>query len=290
MNDDAREPGVEIIDEVDLVQAHEPLDEVAYRLWRKAVRFGTWDPAAIDLQADRAHYLALERPLQLYLERFLAAFYNAEENVARVFTPWIVAGGTVWQQAYLSTHLVEEFKHVDFFQRYFQEVLRKERGPALANPVHDTLVERGRRLMESLERDDPATQTLRRVEAVTHYMAIIEGIQATAGYRIFLDVFAKKGLLPGLAEGFRNIQRDEGRHVSFGLQVLRHFAHRDARYAERIQAMFAEYLPLIRQRYGQTIVDGDAQYPPPAEERGLERVMELYHRRLADIFPEGKVA
>jgi hypothetical protein len=59
------------------------LDQVAHRLWRKALRFGTWDPAAIDLSRDRRDLERLTEDRRAYLERFCAAFRNAEENVAR---------------------------------------------------------------------------------------------------------------------------------------------------------------------------------------------------------------
>ncbi|MGH7707060.1 MAG: ribonucleotide-diphosphate reductase subunit beta, partial [Vulcanimicrobiaceae bacterium] len=233
---------VDAVDDVDLVAAEDPLDDVAYRLYRKAVRFGTWDPAAVDLSGERERYLEMEPRLRHYLERFCAAFHNAEENVARVFGPWVMAGRTTWQQAFLSTQLIEEFKHMDFFERYFEAVFGHMRyNVALANPVHDALDQRGAKLIESLNHDDDERE-LRLVEATTHYQGIIEGVQATTGYLIFLDVFARRGYLPGLSEGFRNIQRDEGRHVSFGLQLLRHYAHKDTRFARRIREMYEEYL------------------------------------------------
>ncbi len=275
---------VEAVDDVEVAAPEDPLDSVAYRLWRKAVRFGTWDPAAIDLAPDREHYARLDETRRAYLERFCAAFHNAEENVARLFCPWIMSVPPVWQQAFLGTQLVEEYKHTDFFVRYFDEVFGHRRfGTALANPVHETLAERGRRLLASLVEEDGDREMLL-VEAVTHYQGIIEGVQATTGYHIFLDVFARKGLLPGLSEGFRNIQMDEGRHVSFGLSLLRHYAHRDPGYGRRIREMFEEYLPLIRVRYGQTMVVDGREYGPPPEERGVEKLMRFYTRRLADIF------
>jgi ribonucleoside-diphosphate reductase beta chain len=274
---------VEVVDEVFLSAAEDPLDEVAYRLYRKAIKYGTWDPAAIDLSADIEQVEKLDAPTRTYLERFCAAFHNAEENVARVFCPWIMAAPTLWQQAFLSTQLVEEFKHTDFFERYFDEVFRhRNYQTALRNPVHDTLRDRGTRLLAGLSDSEDAT--MRFVEGVTHYQGIIEGVQANTGYHIFLSVFARKGILPGLSEGFRNIQRDEGRHVSFGLQILRYYAHKDERYAKRIREMYEEYLPLIRVRYGQKFVVDGVEYDPPAEERGVDRLMALYQRRLHDIF------
>ncbi len=275
---------VEEVDEVEVGPADEALDAAAYKLWRKAVKTGTWDPAEIDLSEDREHYESLDEPLRVYLERFCSAFYNAEENVALVFCPWIMSAEGMWQQAFLSTQLVEEFKHTDFFDRYFRQVFGEEkRQEALANPVHDTLEERGDELLKSLN-DANGERDMRFVEGITHYQGIIEGVQANTGYQIFLNVFARKGILPGLSEGFRQIQRDEGRHVSFGLQVLRNYAHRDERYARRIRAMYEEYLPHIRRRYGQKMTVGGREYDPPADENGLERLMALYERRMRDIF------
>ncbi|MCL6593167.1 MAG: R2-like ligand-binding oxidase [Alicyclobacillus sp.] len=260
------------------------LEQAAYKMWRKAIAYGTWDPARIDLSQDRADYLQLPRHLQVYLESFCGAFYNAEENVARLFCPWVMSLPGTWPQAYLSTQLVEEFKHTDFFLRYFREVFQCEQPQrALANPVHQSLAQRADRLLQGLLTDSPEIDRLR-VEAFTHYQGIIEGVQANTGYQIFLAVFASKGLLPGLAEGFRNIQRDEGRHVGFGLRVLRHYAHAHPSLGERIREVYAEYLPLIRTRYGQAVVVDGLEYPPPPEERGVERLLRMYERRLQDIF------
>ena len=276
---------VEEIDEVEVGPVEEALDEAAYKLWRKAIKTGTWDPVEIDLSEDREQYEQLDEPTRIYLERFCSAFYTAEENVALLFCPWIMAASGLWQQAFLSTQLVEEFKHTDFFERYFKEVFGEEkRQEALANPVHDTLQERGERLVSSLNGANEGERTMRFVEGVTHYQGIIEGVQANTGYQIFLNVFARKGLMPGLSEGFKQIQRDEGRHVSFGLQVLRNYAHQDERYANRIREMYEEYLPFIRQRYGQKMKVDGREYGPPHDERGLERLMGLYERRMQDIF------
>lgn len=59
---------------------NESLDVIATRLWRRAVRSGTWDPAQIDFTEDRQHFAALDENLRLYLEAFAAAFFNAESH------------------------------------------------------------------------------------------------------------------------------------------------------------------------------------------------------------------
>jgi ribonucleoside-diphosphate reductase beta chain len=277
---------LEIIDEIELGPIDEELDAAGYRLWRKAVHSGTWDPAKVDFSRDRADYEAMDARMRTYLERFCAAFYNAEENVARIFGPWVMAAPTTWQSAFLSTQMVEEYKHADLFQRFFDEVIGHAPAAALANPVHDTVEARGDKLLQALQSgltvDDMELRRLW-VEAVTHYQGIIEGVQANAGYQIFRHVF--RGLMPGLTEGFQNIQRDEGRHVGFGLQVLRTYAREDPALGGRIRELYDEYLPFIRNRYGQRFTGDDGvEYDPPEEERGLERLMALYQRRMSDIF------
>ena len=273
-----------IIDEVDLEAQGDDLDTLALAMYQKAVRLGTWQPAAIDLSRDKPDVEGLDERHRASLERFAAAFYNAEENVAKLFGPWVMAAPTIWMQAFFSTQLLEEFKHVEFFHRYFGEVFgHRNVKTALANPVHDTLKDRSRRILETLDADEE-TRTLALLEGVTHYMCVIEGVQAMTGYGIFHDVFTRKGLVPGLSEGYKLIRQDEGRHVGFGLRLLRHYARRDPRYAGRIREILEEYLPLIRARYGQTMQVNGRTYAPPEEEQGVQRLMTLYNRRLQDIF------
>lgn len=265
---------------------NESLDVIATRLWRRAVRSGTWDPAQIDFTEDRQHFAALDENLRLYLEAFAAAFFNAEASVARVFGPWVMAAPTFAQQAFLSTQLFEEYKHTDFFDIAFAEIFGRPPRASLANPVHDPLPARGDELI-SLLHENTLERDLAWVRAVAHYQGVIEGVQANAGYQIFRRVFADKNLFPGLARGYANIQRDEGRHVGFGLAVLRHYAAADPRLAEAILEVFEGFLPMIRGRYGQSIVvDGRTVQPPP-EENGPEQLLELYNRRMRDIFGPG---
>ncbi len=72
--------------------------------------------------------------------------------------------------------------------------------------------------------------------------------------------------------------------MGFGLRFLRHHARKDPRYARRIREIMEEYLPLIRVRYGQKMQVNGRVYDAPEEERGVERLMRLYQRRLQDIF------
>ncbi|MCQ6267377.1 R2-like ligand-binding oxidase [Fictibacillus sp. WQ 8-8] len=257
-------------------------DEVAWNLYRKAIRFGTWDPAEIDLTHDRDDFEALDQDLKDYLIHFCTGFLDAEENVALKFCPWIMLGASTQQQAFLSTQLLEEFKHTEFFLRYFEEVLGIKRLHGVQNLVQQKLDERGKMMLNALEGSIEEREAAL-VEGLTHYQGIIEGVQAMAGYDVFEDVYGSKGLLPGLKEGFKRIKEDEGRHVGFGLRMLKLLA-RNEKHANRIREIYSEYLPYILIRYDQPVVVGGREVPTPVEVNGRQRVTKLFERRLKDIF------
>ncbi|SFJ81707.1 R2-like ligand-binding oxidase [Thermoflavimicrobium dichotomicum] len=257
-------------------------DEVAWDLYRKAIRFGTWDPAAIDLSQDKKDFESLDEDLKGYLIHFCTGFLDAEENVALKFCPWIMLGSSTEQQAFLSTQLLEEFKHTEFFMRYFKEVLGRERISGVKNIVQQKLDERAKKMLAALEQG-PEEREAALVEGLTHYQGIIEGVQAMTGYDVYEAVFGSKGLLPGLGEAFTRIKQDEGRHVGFGLRMLKLFA-RKPEHAKRIRELYDEYLPHILIRYDQPVIVDGQEYPTPPEVRGRERLTKMFERRLKDIF------
>ena len=57
------------------------------------------------------------------------------------------------------------------------------------------------------------------------------------------DYCEKQGILPGFLEGFRNISRDEHRHVAYGTWFLREKAA-DPALRARIGARLAELIPV----------------------------------------------
>ncbi|PLT35386.1 R2-like ligand-binding oxidase [Bacillus sp. V5-8f] len=256
--------------------------EVAWNLYRKAIKFGTWDPAAIDLTQDKKDFESLDQDLKDYLIHFCTGFLDAEENVALKFCPWIMLGSTTEEQAFLSTQLLEEFKHTEFFMRYFSEVLGRERISGVKNLVQQKLDDRARQMLDALEAG-PEEREAALVEGLTHYQGIIEGVQAMSGYDVFEAVYGSKGLFPGLAEGFARIKEDEGRHVGFGLRMLKLLA-RNPKHAERIRAIYDEYLPFILIRYDQQVIVDGREVSTPPEVRGRERLTKLFDRRLKDIF------
>ena len=82
-----------------------------------------------------------------------------------------------------------------------------------------------------------------KVEFVTNYHMVIEGTLALTGQHFMLDYYEKNDLLPGFAEGFGNIARDEHRHVAYGTWFLQQKCGEE-RYRERVQQTLNDLLPL----------------------------------------------
>jgi ribonucleoside-diphosphate reductase beta chain len=82
-----------------------------------------------------------------------------------------------------------------------------------------------------------------KVEFVTTYHMVIEGTLALTGQHFMLDYYENNELLPGFAEGFANIARDEHRHVAYGTWFLQQKCAEE-RYRVRVQQTLNELLPL----------------------------------------------
>jgi ribonucleoside-diphosphate reductase beta chain len=153
---------------------------------------------------------------------------------------------------FLSTQVADEARHVRFFDRFYSEVgvlesdslpARLEETSKHLNPAFGELFDGmlGSRV-DKLAADPTDQETL--VEAVTLYHMIIEGMLALTGQHFIIDFNEREGTLPGFVQGFNLIARDEHRHVAFGARFLREKANEDRRFADAIQRVMQEALPV----------------------------------------------
>jgi ribonucleoside-diphosphate reductase beta chain len=159
------------------------------RLYHKAKRL-FWDPAALDFTQDRATYEALDPRAQDLLLRLTSLFLGGEEAVTLDLLPLVrvvAQEGRLEEEMYLTTFLLEEAKHVEFFARFLEEVasakggLAHYHGPHYRRIFHELLPE----AMGRLEQDpSPRAQ----VEAALTYNVVVEGGTGRDGL---------PGLLPG---------------------------------------------------------------------------------------------
>jgi len=197
-------------------------DSVPMRLWQKAKRLGTWDPAAIELARDREDWARFTDEEREFILRSIALFQAGEEAVTIDLLPLIeVIGseGRIEEEMYLTSFLWEEAKHVELFRRWLDEAAGVHRDlSGYVTPSYATLFRDELPLSMGALRTDRSPEA--QIRAVTTYTMIIEGVLAETGYHGFRESLRANGLLPGLLEGITLVARDESRHIRYGVYLL----------------------------------------------------------------------
>ena len=197
-------------------------DSVPMRLWQKAKRLGVWDPAQIDLTADREQWTRFETAEREFILRTIALFQAGEEAVTVDLLPLIevmAAEGRIEEEMYLTSFLWEEAKHVELFRRWLDDVAEARHDlSGYVTPSYELLfADELPRSMAALRTDrSPVAQ----IRAATTYNMIIEGVLAETGYHGFRESLVANQLLPGLLDGITLVARDESRHIRYGVYLL----------------------------------------------------------------------
>jgi ribonucleoside-diphosphate reductase beta chain len=218
-----------------------------YELWERQ----QWQSQAIDLERDKEQWAALPEEQKDEHLWGLSSFFVGEERVTTQFSGLVMAYDDEQEEAFLTTQQVDEARHMQFFDRYYREVMglgqqgiadrlaiaRNDVTDAFVELFDERLVETGKRLIA-----DPSDVEAK-VDFIATYHMVIEGTLALTGQHFMLDYYEKRELLPGFAEGFSNIARDEHRHVAYGTWYLQQKCGEPA-MRERVQRTLAELLPL----------------------------------------------
>ena len=218
-----------------------------YELWERQ----QWQSQAVDLERDKEQWAALpdeDKDEHLW---GLSSFFVGEERVTTQFSGLVMAYEDEQEEAFLTTQQVDEARHMQFFDRYYREVFEleqeriEERLQAVRAHVTDAFIELfDERLVKAGQRliDDPSDE-MAKIDFVTMYHMVIEGTLALTGQHFMLDYYEKNDLLPGFAEGFGNIARDEHRHVAYGTWFLQQKCADEA-VRKRVQDTIMELLPI----------------------------------------------
>ena len=200
------------------------LDRESYpmRLFQKAKALGTWDPRAIDLGQDAADWTTLTEGEQDLLLRLSAQFGAGEESVTTDLLPlldWAARAGRTEDELFLTSYLWEEAKHVEGFDRFLREVATTDADldGYLTDAYQTHFMEAQPAAMQRL-RTDPSTEAL--VSALVTYQMGTEGVLAETGYHAYATILGDRGIMPGMLQIVQNIQRDESRHVGYGVYLL----------------------------------------------------------------------
>src|SRR5438067_3269025 len=222
-----------------------------YRRWEAQ----QWSVRDMDFSLGRKDWLEateLEKKATLWSHRL---FFNGEERVTSTLAPFVWAAPTPEIEIFLSTQMVDEAPHTVFFEKWWRDVagtdahdmtqllqeIRPEANEGYNTLFYDRLPATAQRLASNPKDFDAF------VEGVTLYHIVIEATIALTGQRFELESMREQGLTErGFYRGFTAVARDESRHVSFGIKVLRDAVRENAdRYAPLIQKTLVECLPLI---------------------------------------------
>ncbi len=234
------------------------LDDRLYpmRLWTKAKQLGTWDPAAIDFGQDLADWQALAADERDLLLRLTAQFQGGEESVTYDLLPLLqtmAEQGRIEDEMFLTAYLWEEAKHVEGFHRFLREVVgtMDDLDHYLTPAYRQLFCEALPAAMDRL-RTDGSPEAL--AAAGVTYQMIVEGVLAETGYAAYYAVLETHAILPGMQNLVRFIQRDEARHVAYGVYLLSRLVaeHGDAAW-DTIEARMNALLPVVLQHIEETL-------------------------------------
>ncbi|MEM7028655.1 MAG: R2-like ligand-binding oxidase [Chloroflexota bacterium] len=230
------------------------------RLFAKAKKLGTWDPADIDFSQDKIDWMTLNDDERDLVLRLTSLFQGGEEAVTLDILPLIMVmaeEGRVEEELFLTTFLFEEAKHTDFFDRFLREVvevsddLSHYQTPNYRYIFHEALPSAMRQL-----KIDPSPRA--QVQASATYNMIVEGMLAETGYHAYFTALERQNLLPGQRQGIQLLKRDESRHIAYGVYLLSRLIAADDELWDHLEATMNE---LLMPAMG-IISDAFAQYDP----------------------------
>jgi len=210
-----------------------------------------WNPVDFDFAKDRADWRNFSDAEQTVLLRSIVGFLIGERAVAHDLAPLQQAlrceRGRMEEEMYITQQTYEESIHVMFFQNWMDKVLPEGAMTRITFPAIDPratlLGGELPRAMQALSTDKSPEAQLR--GSVTYHM-LVEGVLAEAGYQFFYRSLEGRGLLPALIGGIHNIQRDEVRHIAFGLYFIQRLLRDNPELESVFETDLARLKPITR--------------------------------------------
>jgi ribonucleoside-diphosphate reductase beta chain len=218
-----------------------------YALWERQ----SWRAHEIDFSVDREQWVATPGEAQAHLTWTLGSFAIGEERVTADLAPFLGAAPSGEVEVFLATQLVDEARHTAFFDRFGAEVMAlsaddlrgrmRELGEQMLSPwgevFDDGLRDVARRIQQ--RPDDLALF----VEGIATYHLVVEGVLAMTGQRFILQYLEDHAMYPGFRHGFELVERDEHRHIAFGVRFLRDAIAHDPALGAVVERRIAELVP-----------------------------------------------
>ena len=239
-----------------------------------------WNSESFDFTQDKAEWESdIWTPVQReFMQWSMSSFFLGEERVTTELLPFAIAAPSMDARAFLATQISDEARHVVFFDRFYKEVfgvdaetladnlarqrpsMNQQWGELFDGILHDCA--------EALRTDPSDMDAL--VRGVTVYMILIEGTMALTGARFILRYLKEADRLPGFRQGFTAVNRDESRHVGFGVKFLADAIKEDPRHKQTISDTLQETLPIGTLALAPPMVDDPYSFETPFGYRSEE--------------------
>jgi ribonucleoside-diphosphate reductase beta chain len=187
-----------------------------------------------------------------FLEFGFSEFFLGEERVTLELLPFAIAAPTHEAKVFLTTQISDEAKHTVFWNGFYREVFGIEAGNLgemidkqryVVNKDWETLFDEIlHECAEDLRKDPSDFPSL--VRGITVYMIVIEGMLALTAARFMIKSMRERGWFPGFTAGFTAVNRDESRHVGFGVKFLADAIKADRANAKIVEDTLKECLPV----------------------------------------------
>jgi ribonucleoside-diphosphate reductase beta chain len=233
-----------------------------YRKYEKAIN-AIWNPRDLDYSQDVEDWATLSDDRRTALLGLTVRFFAGEQAVAENLIPTIEAAWKLdrfdWLM-YLSTFVMEECKHAEFFARWHDQVpgilepeelapYFRERAATvdptgrfeLKEVVHEGIPRYAQELTAAVATDDRQTIERAFLRFLTLYNAHVEGVLTMPSYEIVVDACTAWNVLPALKQGYRRILSDEGRHITFGTSVVRTLLDQHPDWDQLVHDVFDEF-------------------------------------------------
>ena len=211
-----------------------------------------WAARDIDLSGDLSDWAGLEETERKLLYFALSSLMVAEERISTQFCGLVLAQDDEEEGSFLSTQLVDEVRHMQFYARFQNEVIadpgtiathversRKVLGEPFKKIFEEALVQAHDRLLS-----DPRDREAK-VDFVTIYHMILEGTLGLVTSHFLLDLLRQRELLPGFVDGYSRIAADEQRHIAYGTWFLREAVSADPATVDAIREQIKRLLPAV---------------------------------------------
>ena len=161
---------------------------------------------------------------------------------------------------FLSTFMLDEARHSEFFNIWHREVCgvstpaeKAAHWPLrdhtvepsgrfqVGEPVYEGIPKYGDALMTAVQSGDRTAVETGFMRFSTLYNAWVEGVLTMPTYEIVMDTTSAWDVLPTLRAGFKGILADEGRHITFGTEACRILIAEHAEYEALVHEIIDEY-------------------------------------------------